>query len=627
MPSQFIFIFSILFFSGASLAHGADPDPAAVAESAGWKGLLHYFDSDSSEISGGSPFFLSEKGQDDPRAELEETLQEFISPTRKIGPLQQDPLCAFPARREFLERVGFRFPKRECKDVDAFLEGLAPHGLTYVFSSAYPNNPASMFGHTLVRVNRRRDQRKSDPLLDYGVSFAANVPEGEIGIKYIPFGLLGLYSGALAIAPYYNKVLEYNSAESRDLWEYDLNFTPDESVFWTKHIWELRWLALFRYTFLTKNCSYQIIRSFQAIRPSLEDALPRNPMYVLPGDTVRQLAHAYPDLITGVHFRPSHFRVLSNRYDQLTGAQEDLYQSALGDSGKIAALTDRKVLETLNAHYEYEKIEAQEKVKPETEEFLRLVRVTRARLGGDSEFKASEFPELQTNRPDFAHGTRRIALTVEDGGLRGSEFGLKARLGLHELLNRDDGYESNFGIHGTDVEIVRNRDARRFLVKRIELFDMVSVQPVRRTHFPLSWRIFAGWRPIEERDDPMALKKEFQAGGGVGSVFCPMPQKIWLGFFVGATTHLDRAVRVRDREALTLEPYTLFRFAPGLKWRNSLEWQKNFHLDPGSRVFRSTLAWAVAREQELRVQGVSYLRTYHFQRKANVVGTELSWFF
>jgi hypothetical protein len=39
-------------------------------------------------------------------------------------------------------------------------------------------------------------------------------------------------SGEYSLMPYYRKVKEYGDFESRDLWEYELNLSPEETRFW-----------------------------------------------------------------------------------------------------------------------------------------------------------------------------------------------------------------------------------------------------------------------------------------------------------------------------------------------------------------------------------------------------------
>lgn len=45
---------------------------------------------------------------------------------------------------------------QKCDRLDRWIETLDPVGITLVFASYFMNNPASMFGHTLVRIDSRR---------------------------------------------------------------------------------------------------------------------------------------------------------------------------------------------------------------------------------------------------------------------------------------------------------------------------------------------------------------------------------------------------------------------------------------------------------------------------------------
>ena len=40
--------------------------------------------------------------------------------------------------------------------------------------------------------------------------------------------------------PYYEKIKEYSNLENRDIWEYSLEFTPDEVERMLLHLWELK---------------------------------------------------------------------------------------------------------------------------------------------------------------------------------------------------------------------------------------------------------------------------------------------------------------------------------------------------------------------------------------------------
>ena len=74
------------------------------------------------------------------------------------------------------------------------------------------------------------------------------------GFSFALKGLTGLYPGTLSSSPYYAKVREYSDMESRDVWEYRLNLTPDETRQLLRHAWEIG-ATRFDYWFFDENCS------------------------------------------------------------------------------------------------------------------------------------------------------------------------------------------------------------------------------------------------------------------------------------------------------------------------------------------------------------------------------------
>ena len=498
--------------------------------------------------------------------------------------------------------------------------------MTLVFSSAYPNNPASLFGHTIIRIN----QEKQNPLLDYGVNYAASVPEGEVGIKYLFKGLFGLYPGAFGISPFYQKVLEYNEAESRDLWEYDLAFNEAESKFWVKHLWELRFFSQFKYEFLDKNCSYQMIRSLQVIRPEITDWLPENFLYTLPGETIQVLKRNHPEFFLSIHFRPSHFRVLNNRYRFLNSKQKAKFRFDLKDGSLITNETDPYVLETLNSYYEYVKIQQQENAEFSTKEILRKIRVLRAKVGGWTEFPVMESAGGRTNQPDLAHSTRRISLTTSGGSNQLSDIGIRIRLGLHDLLNRDNGYEANFGVSGGDLEISKIVDPRGksgFRIKRFELVDLVSLQPMNSFHFPVSWQIFSGWRPLLERS-PLAEKNAFEILGGVGFTLEPFQDCLWMGAFFNIKSSINNVIPTNKWGSLSLEPFVYFRLNERLKAKFHLMSETAFQFSsaPANRAALK-LVYGLGNQFEFASEFEQTLKSYLGQHSLNQFSMGLGMFF
>ena len=78
--------------------------------------------------------------------------------------------------------------------------------VSLIFASSYLSNPASMFGHTFLRLGRRATGH-DDVLRDNTLNFAANAGNYG-GMLYAVKGLLGLYPGQYTVMPYYMKIPE-----------------------------------------------------------------------------------------------------------------------------------------------------------------------------------------------------------------------------------------------------------------------------------------------------------------------------------------------------------------------------------------------------------------------------------
>ena len=168
-----------------------------LAEQRQWHKLLHYklgvlgrgFLGGGYESEADGPeFFLSPRGKLDPQAELDATLRAMFLPLARVS-AEADPnahpVCRFPARFMYLrEQLGIdvaRLPVQRCPMAEQFIAELDPGSLTLIFSAYYLNNPASAFGHTFLRVNKRNSlvvgERRE--LLDYGIDYSADVDTGN----------------------------------------------------------------------------------------------------------------------------------------------------------------------------------------------------------------------------------------------------------------------------------------------------------------------------------------------------------------------------------------------------------------------------------------------------------------
>jgi uncharacterized protein DUF4105 len=490
-----------------------------LAERPEWRKLVHYVPNAVApgwhSLVDSPQFFNAADGKLDPRSELEATLASFYSGIEET-PERQHPQCAFIARRAWLDReLGFdwnRMPRRECKRYRDWHAALNPKGLTLVFASAYLNNPGSMYGHTLLRIDAQ-DQNERTRLLAYTVNFAAATSETN-GLAFAVNGLLGGYAGTFSVLPYYLKVREYSDMENRDLWEYELNLSPDDMERVLMHAWELL-PAYFQYFFFDENCSYHLLGLLQVARPELELTAPFR-LWALPSDTVRALTRQ-PGLVTRTVYRPANATIIGQRLNRMSGeertiAKELSLRKASATDPRLRALpADRAaaVIETSHDYVNYRRATGEKDVA-EPGGLARELLVARSRL--DAPAQAADVPEPRV-RPDQGHGSSRIVLGA--GRHAGRDYQeVEARATYHDILDAGEGYPPGAQIEFFKLALRHDRSGAT-RVERFTPLEIASLSPRDEFFHSGSWRIEAGWKRAFVRDgaEPLIAGVEGGAGG------------------------------------------------------------------------------------------------------------------
>ncbi|MDH4230060.1 MAG: DUF4105 domain-containing protein [Nitrospirota bacterium] len=502
-----------------------------LAKSREWQVLLHYRKDPligyTSEVDG-PDFFRARRGKHDPEAELAATLSAFFDPPldpavneRPGDPGAEHPQCRMPARYQWLrERLAFdpaRLPQQPCPRLQRWVAGINVQKVVVEFPSAYLNNPASMYGHTFLRL----DNPQKPDLLDYAINYAAMV-EKDPGLLYAVKGIFGLYHGQFGVWPYYTKVQEYGEYENRDIWEYPLTLTPAQSRAMLLHLWELRdtW---FDYFFFKENCSYHLLALLEVARPDLH-LTERFHVYTIPTDTLRLLVEQ-PGLVETVTWRPARSSVIRYRRDSMP--EEDVATALDVAAGREAAQPDpapaalsperwAAVLELADDYLLYQEAGAEEgRLSPHLEETKARILTARSRIGVAG-------PDLVVPRPEVAphqgHGTGRLQL---GGGLRfGSRYSaVQFRAAYHDFLDPEAGYEHNsrltfFDIEGRHYQRQDRKGRSGHLeLNRLTVIEVFSLYPWDAMFRKPSWRINAGWRPMNDRACPHCG----MAGASVGA--------------------------------------------------------------------------------------------------------------
>lgn len=487
----------------------------SLSEDRYWAVLLHYKKTPSgSESYIDDPrFFLAPDGKVNPKAELEETLSGFFREDER----DENPRCRFIARYTWLkEKLNIddsRLPIVNCPKLDEALANINPKSAVLVYADAHINSPASMFGHTLIRL----DSNYQPDLLSYAVNYAA-VSNDKNPFVYAFKGIFGQYKGYFSIHPYHEKVKEYNDMEQRDIWEYYLNLSEEEVKRMLLHTWELKDIYSYYY-FFNENCSYSLLFLLETARPSvhLTDKLSHGyKFWVIPTDTLRAVREN--GLIEKTKYRPSlatRIRFISSSidgYEQETTSDllsQRISPKALSESDislekkiKILDLTT----ELIQYRYTRREIENDNYLK----QFLSILNA-RSRLGitNTDSYNIPSPPE-----PEKGHFTSKVGIGL---GYRENSFFSEVNLrpSYHSLLDPDENYIKGAEIKIFDTSLRYYAEKNRLVLQSLHFIDIVSLSSRGEFLKPISWKVNTGFDRDISSDGEEDLIYRLNFGGGL----------------------------------------------------------------------------------------------------------------
>lgn len=457
---------------------------SAVADDGGyspqWLKLLHYQKSGNGYVSvvEKGNFFLTNDGMKDPQAEYDEAIKVFN---------EKDNLkkCVFPARFMLLLKEGkVSGNLDDCKDYQQYLNDVQPKDVTLLFTDAYMNNPSSMFGHTLFRIDTKR---KGTQLLAHGANFGADTGD-EHGPLYILKGLWGGYYGHFGLHPYYDVINLYNNIENRDIWEYELNFSDEELALFVAHMWEMQ-DAHIRYYFASKNCSYVLLLMLEAAKPEL-DISSQFEYYTVPLATLKAV-NAIPGFVKNVNYRPSRQSKLKYRAAQMNKNQMSVFKDIIKeDKVDLNTLDEEEradVLETAYQYVQYQYVEKSLELADYRKKSFRLLK-ERSKIANQRQY----FDELKEGRnPALAHEAKQGSLLF--GVRNGEAFQEMAFKPVYTSL-MDDSYGLLKGaeINMVDTKIRHYDRQNKYVLEQLKLLHVKSLSGCDVMFKPISFEIDAG---------------------------------------------------------------------------------------------------------------------------------------
>jgi hypothetical protein len=525
---------SLVAASLVSSVAGATPPEAAIvtrarelgiARSREWRRLIHdrrgAWGGVASGVDG-QEFFLAADGKHDPEAELEATLDAFLRPV-VAGNEDAHALCRFPARRRLLDEQLHFDPAMHapsCPALSRFVAALDAEAVAIVYSANYLNNPASAFGHTFLRIEKRRSPgaAQSPEERDFGIDFIATTDTNN-PLLYAFKGLTGLFPGRFQFNSFATKVREYGNLEARDLWEYDLALTPGEVQLLALHLWELAATHI-DYYYLTHNCSYEILAAVEAAVPRI-DLVSHLKFVVLPKDAIRALL-TVPGLVRGVEYRPSLRSRFRAQVSHLSAREKDTVERLTRDPWAPipGALS---LAETVTALDTAVFVVDARLAKPPNDPNLVTLRarlIARRELVSPSQPAPTPLPAPADKAPDRGPGAMRFTLGSGATTQYGAGFAtLGYRLALHDLADPPDGEPELSQLQFLDTRLRYDLGRRLLTLDRLTFAEIVALNPITRYEKALSWRAEAFGMRLHDRACPdcFAHGVDFALGGTVAT--------------------------------------------------------------------------------------------------------------
>jgi len=538
---------SDLYVEKANALHLAD-DPF-------WRDLLHFKGGRSLILD--KDFFLSDRGQTDPQAELEATIEAYFTQEHMIKRESGDKniVCIFPARyawlNEKLDLPGYRCDEALCPALSQWARLDQIEAISVIYVSAYLGNPASSFGHALLNL-KLKDSNELFGLFDTTIAYGATVPINENIVMYVLNGLFGGYAATYSDKFFYFHDQAITNREFRDMWEYTLKLTDSEKKMLIYHLAELL-TKRFKYYFLSANCAQGIAVILDTFIK--EDVYSFNyPIYVpeemfhrLQQIDAKRRENKEAELIENIRYIPSAQRYLFYEIKRLSSEERRAYLNIVNSHNEdfvplLKELDIASRIHVLNAllAYQYYKLMAsgEKNTEQRLKEYKYKLLLERLRLPIKKEIPLN-IPEIPSPANVSSPSTFNIGFVNMEGSDPFSTVGItvfrKESVGMNALeysecvvldLNVGVTFDSE-KIFVDTCNFLKIRDFRTFYIKEVN-------------ENPLSWQVRAGIDRYNINDN---VSYDYVLDGGIGLVQKADNLGVFYGFMNASLHSLDQQYR------------------------------------------------------------------------------------
>lgn len=531
---KMILVSSLLLFTGvifaadfATLPEGyqaiTDEQIDELAWSHTWRSLLRAKPGSSASKVVSSDFFLSQAGKDDLVEELKSSIEIFFSDD---SPNREQTICRFPARYTWLRRelvdAEHSDSFERCVDYWQWSGEGQTESISLFYANGYFENPASFFGHVLIRLNEHKDA-DADELLATAIDYGARIPPEDRGLRYILKGVFGFYDASFSDANFYRHNHNYGNDQFRDLWEYRLPLSAQQVEFMTLHLWELMSVRQ-TYFFMTENCGTAVNDLLQIVDLGIHPDDRVEPWF-LPVDIFVD-----PENLTSsagsaavTRFKPSILSVFHTKFDALSKHDKRQFSKIVRNQNLDEVLIDVELdraqfIDLLLSYYEIRMAKEywiEESKAMQQKLLLARLALPAAVTKSQTYFDPELFSEPHYASPSstlrvsgFTEGTDRVGVTVRYRPVQFDSLGLNNARPEHAHL----------AILDTEVEFSEGKWALRNL-DLLRIRSLNSTKTYLPADWPISWefRIRAGEKLYD--CDPSCFNASAEAGAGKSITF------------------------------------------------------------------------------------------------------------
>lgn len=481
---MFIWIVILMGLSGTIWADGTRMESW---EAAPWRRLLYASSGDS--LVDDTAFFLGNS----PSLQNEWfAFKELLTAADA-----QDSLvpCRFPARTKFMvKQLGMRaYNFSHCRDYLAFKAELDVDQVSIVFPTSYFGDPASMFGHTMLKFQKRGQQSP----LGHAVSFGAKITDPP-GISYALKGIFGLYPGYFSVVPYYEAMNLYREREDRDLWVLDLSLSQQQVELLTDHLWELRATRI-DYYFFTENCAKLLIDFLAVAEPTIEPSEFKG-AWLVPIDVVNYLHQL--GLVNRENYLASLSQRIFHQYHQLSASSQEKLPFASGIKEAAYESLDRlDQARLINlwadlVRYKFQKGDLDRRAY--AHQYLQTLH-----LRSKTEIRLQSYEPSPTYSLLRGHYPRLLAYGIAQGEYSGGY--LRFRPVLHGVGDSSEGFNAHMILSILDTRLAFFDG--QVVVQQMDLFHLANWGSYIKVIPSLSWEVLGQYQR-----DPGGLVLEYLLG-------------------------------------------------------------------------------------------------------------------